>query len=237
MSSRKEQVRPVITGPLGMQADAALYFVEDQLVFHGIGDDGAEQIKFISTASLREAALREPTDSGWLPPDINRCGTCSKGAWMVGWHSPAIYKMWLEEFAEPLRVPMPSLIWIGIRNSYFVFAAKQKLFTPNARLFHAPMANVDSHGLTCFGSNKRPDVADGGFDPAWDLFWSTPFNNHHDDHKSKQYPDGINEQLCALSKARAKTYPMRDLVAVRDYYLESVTLTDAVEKILGRGKK
>ncbi len=228
MSNRKQQIRPAIIGPMGLRAKAALYFVQDQILFHGQTDNGQEHVKFLSTATLRQAFANEPVDSGWLPAGINRCGTCSRGAWMVRWNAPALYTIYLDGRKSPIKVPMPSLIWFGIRHHYYIFAAREKAFSPKARLYHAPLANVGDLGLICFGQNPHPDVAKGGFDPAWRTFWEAPFNNHHDDGKSKAYPESVNDQLRALARRRAKIYPTADLVSL------GTTLEKAIDLLTWR---
>jgi PRTRC genetic system protein B len=230
MSQKSTSIRPAILAPMGLKADAALFFVENEVVFQGVGDDGVEQIKFISPATLREAFAKEPMDSGWLPPGVNRCGSSSKGDWMLRWYEPAIYTVRLEDRKQPLRVPMPSLIWFGIKHNYYIFAAREAKFTPNAALYAAPVANVSSHGLICFGKNAHPDVARGGFEKAWRTFWDAPFNNDHDDGKSKAFPDAINQQLQKLAREKATTYPVKDLVSMQ------INLEAAIHRLTRRDR-
>lgn len=211
-------------------ANAALYFLEGEYCFQAV-DDAALAQKFISPASVRNAFAKESLDSGWLPPGVNRYGVGAKGAWMVRWHEPAVYTVHLAGRKEPLRVPMPSLIFIGQKHNYFIVAAKEKVFTQSAALYHAPLANVGSSGLICFGQNPHPDVAQGGFEKAWRTFWDAPFNNHQDNGKSQQYPDDINLQLKALTVAKAKTYPLRDLMPMH------TTLNAAIERLTKRGNE
>lgn len=230
MSKHTNQIQPAILAPMGLKADAALFFVENEVVFQGVGTDGVEQIKFISPATLREAFAKEPMDSGWLPPGVNRCGSSSKGDWMVRWHEPAIYTVHLADRKQPLRVPMPSLIWFGIKNNYYIFAAREAKFTPTAALFAAPVANVNRYGLICFGQNLHPDVAKGGFEKSWRTFWEAPFNNDHDDGKSKAFPGEINKQLLKLAKEKATTYPLKDLVSLPD------TLSTVIHRLTRRDR-
>lgn len=236
-TSNKQQIRPVILAPTGIQAEAAIYIVDDQFLFHGIDGDGREQIKFVSPASVREAFAKEPLDSGWLPPGVNRCGTCSKGQWMVRWHNPMIVNVYLDGRKTPLRVPMPSLIWFGIKNNYYIFAAKENGFKPNAALYRAPLANVNHHGLICFGDNEHPDVARAGFDGkggldlAWKVFWGSKFNNDHDDGKSKKFPNEINKHLLVLAKAKVVSYPLEDLVSM------NIGLDAAIHRLTRRGNE
>lgn len=191
-------------------ASAALFFVEGGYCFQSLGETMVQ--KYVSPAAVREAFAKEPLDSGWLPPGVNRYGTSAKGAWMVRWHEPGMYTVNLDGRKLPLLVPMPSLIWFGLKNNYYIFAAREKSFTTNAALYHAPFANVNVHGLICFGQNPHPDVGKGGFETAWRTFWEAPFNNHHDNGKSRKYPDTINDLLIEMARTSAKKYPLDDLV-------------------------
>lgn len=225
----KSQLRPAILGPLRLEAEAAIYITDDQFLFHGVDDSGVEQIKFISGASLRNAFAKEPLDSGWLPQGVIRYGISSRGTWMVRWHEPATYTIRLEDRARPIRVPMPSLIWVGIKNNYYIFAAVEKEFKPNACLYRAPLSNVNHHGLICFGNNDHPDVAIGGFDKAWKAFWASEFNNHHDDGKSKMFKTAVNNHLLKLAREKATSYPMNDLVSM------ITTLEAVIKQLTKRG--
>lgn len=230
MKSKTNQIKPVIAGPMGVRADAALYFVDQQFLFHGIDEGGSEQVKFISSASVREAFAKEPIDSGWLPAGVLRCGTSTKGDWMVKWCEPRVYTLHLDGRATALKVPMPSLIWFGIGRHYYIFASKLAGFSQRAALFHAPLANINNHGLICFGDNAHPDVKTG-FERAWQSFWLAPFNDHHDDGKSKAHPKAVNEMLTKLNRAKVKKYPLDDLVSM------NITLDQAVSRLTRRGNE
>ncbi|HMX30015.1 MAG TPA: hypothetical protein PKC13_30815 [Blastocatellia bacterium] len=222
--SLKSQLRP----PGG--ATAALYFLEGEYCFQSADESGLME-KFISPASVRAAFAKESLDSGWLPPGVNRYGSGAKGDWMVRWHAPAVYAVRLADLKRPLLVPMPSLVWIGQRHNYFIFAAKEGAFTPNATLYYAPLANVNSSGLICFGRNPHPDVAQGGFDAAWWTFWEAPFNNDHSTGKSRVAPNGINQYLKKLSAEKASAYPLEDLVSMNR------TLNQVIETLTRRGNE
>lgn len=204
------QIQPAILAPNGARAAAALYWVDDQYLFHATGEQG-EQVKFLSAATLREAFAKEPIDLGWLPAGVQRAGISSRGSWMVRWHAPAVYTIHIEGRKTPLRVPMPALVWFGQRKSYYLWAMRGKVFEPDGRLYCAPLSNVSAAtGLVCFGSNAHPDVAKGGFEPAWRIFWEAPFNEDHDKGKSKAHPESILAQLRACAGARV--WPAEDLV-------------------------
>lgn len=213
-------------------AEAALFFVEGQYLLKWI-EGGVEYGKYLSPASARAAFAKEPIDSGWLPSGVLRCGNGSRGAWMLKWFEPAIYRMTIDVAAKEekakrkvkalrsIRVPMPSLIWFGQKSHYYIFAAKESKFKSDAILYRAPLPNVDSHGLICFGQNTHMDVAKGGFDKTWKTFWEAPFSDHHDNGKSNSEKDHVLTALSSLAKARATKYPLGDLVKANTT-LESV---------------
>lgn len=211
-------------------ATAALYFLEGEYCFQARTDGGLVQ-KFVSPTSVRTAFAKEAVDSGWLPPGVNRFGVGAKGAWMVRWHAPAMYAVHLEGLKRPLIVPLPSLIWIGQKHNYFIFAAKEAAFTPNAALYRAPLANVNTSGLICFGRNAHTDVAQGGFDAAWRTFWDAPFNNDHSAGKSRVAPDGVNQHLKALAARKETAYPAEDMVCL------GRTLDQVIETLTRRGNE
>src|SRR5262249_19240117 len=103
-------------------------------------------------------------------------------------------------------------------------------FDPKAALYRAPLPNVNSTGLICFGQNPHPDVAKGGFETAWQTFWEAPFNTHQDNGKSRAFPNKINDMLKKLAKGGAKTYPVKDLVSAGG------NLEGTVERFTRRGE-
>lgn len=223
-----KQLRTAILGPGGVLADAALYWVDGQYLFHTQAEQG-EQIKFLSAAALREAFAKEPVDLGWLPAGVNRAGLCSRGAWMMRWHAPAIYTIRIDGRKTALRVPMPALVWFGRGRSYYLWAMKGATLEPGGRLYRAPVSNVSaSGGLVCFGKNAHPDVSKGGFEATWRTFWNTYFNEDHDGGKSKAAPEKILPRLRQLAGAAA--YPVADLVSM------GITLDEGIAR-LTRGKE
>ena len=208
----KNKAKATLNPPVG--ANAALYFINEQLLFQHV-TGGALHSKLISPAAARQAFNREPLDSGWLPKGVLRWGTGSKGMWMVSYHAPALYTLLIEgrgDKPRKLKVPMPALVWFGQKTHYYIFAMKGRTLNPQNQLFHAPLANVNSSGLICFGKNAHPDVARGGFDQTWRTFWEAPFNDDHSNGKSVAQKSNVNEQLRVLAKAKSSGYPEGDLV-------------------------
>ena len=130
--------------------------------------DGSQfTLKQVTPSMLKLAFSEEPVDSGWLSPGSVRWGSTSYGVYTVGYFAPAIYRFGIEfdKGIKRLRAPMPALVFAGIRDKYHVWAMKERVFTPKAQLYYAPLPNLNEHGHICFGNNRHPDVRTGGFAP------------------------------------------------------------------------
>jgi PRTRC genetic system protein B len=215
------------------EAAAILCFLEGQYLLKFQDDQGHQVSKFLTSASVASAFTGQPIDSGWLPDGVNRWGKGSKGTWMLRWHQPAKYTFHVEQADErirKLRISMPALVWFGQKTSYYIWAMKGSKFDPKGSLHHAPLPNIDSHGVICFGQNTRPSVeSGGGFEKAWRLFWEAPFNGHHVQNKSGAHREDVRTQLNALARSKAASYPNDDLVK------GAWTLEAAVKALTERG--
>jgi PRTRC genetic system protein B len=223
MSKAKDKLNLMI--PPG--TDAALCFIGEQYwlsYFDGERQGG----KFLSPAAVRSAFRNETIDSGWLPVGVSRVGEGNRGKWMVRYLPPMHYALMITGRKRPLQLPMPALVWFGINHNYYIWAMKGNRLNPKDALYHAPVANVNSSGLICFGQNAHPDVAKGGFEQTWKTFWDAPFNDHQDGGKSKSHPKNINAKLIGLAKAKAKSYPEGDLMPA------GFTLDAAIERLTNR---
>jgi PRTRC genetic system protein B len=213
------------------RSKAGLFIFDDQYELLRKSGDGLVTKK-LQPAQASAAFAMQPIDSGWLPAGVNRWGTGSRGVWMARWHAPAVYTLLIEDAkgkARRYRVPLPALVWFGQRHGYYIFAMKGDSFNPANLLYRAPLANVNLAGLVCFGKNAHPDVSKGGFDQTWRTFWQAPFNDDHDDNKSRAFRDSINDQLRALARAKAAQYPARDLCE------QGGNLNAMIEKLTVRG--
>ena len=228
MSDKLFPTTPQVKLPHG--ATAALFWIEDEeLLFQSVRD-GAQVSKHVSPAAARQAFVNEPVDSGWLPPGVNRWGQSSRGTWMLRWHAPALYTVRLAKRKQALKVPMPALVWFGQGRKYYIFAQTDARFEPDGELYLAPLANVNKHGLICFGKNEHPDVTKGGFETAWQTFWAAPFNDDHSQGKSLEQGNNgsINLLLQALARRKDAAYPVKDLVSMK------TTLEQALAKLTRR---
>lgn len=211
-------------------AQAALFFADGQYFFQAIANDSFVS-KSVSPAAVKQAFANEPMDSDWLPPNVNRYGVSSRGMWMVRWHAPATYSLNLDtgQRIRKLRVALPALVWFGQRHAYYIWAMKGARFDPQAGLFRAPLPNVNHQGLICFGQNNHPDVAKGGFEKSWSVFWDAAFNNDHVGGKSRTHEQSIIPKLVFLAKTKAAKYPVEDLIPMQ------TSLDAAIKQMTNRG--
>jgi PRTRC genetic system protein B len=232
MMLRNETIRPDYRAPAAAAlADAALYFVEGQYLFH-TRDDRDEEVKYLSPAALRQAFVLEPVDSGWLKAEIVRWGVSSRGEYIVSYYAPARYKLLVRgsdgASETTLTVPLPGMVFAGLGQSWYVWSVKASRFAPNLELFQAPLPNVSSTGLICFGQHRHPEVRKDGDHTAWQLFITSAFNAHHADGKSHEYPQNILFRLYSLSANKAARYPLKDLVSLH------CTVTEALRMLIER---
>ena len=212
-------------------ADAALYFVEGQYLFHVRGEKG-EEIKYLAPALVRQAFLLEPTDSGWLTMETVRWGVCGRGDYVINFYAPARYELLMRsddgQTEATLTVPLPGMVFAGLDRSWYVWAVRGKQFSPDLELFQAPLPNVGQTGLICFGENRHPEVGKHGAQMAWQLFITSAFNSHHADGKSHAFPENVLFRLYSLSANKATHYPLKDLVSLR------CTVSEAVRRLIER---
>lgn len=218
------------------QAQCALYFLDAQLLYVK-AEDGVLHSKFISTEGAREAFSYEAFDSHWLPPRIRRWGHQAQGRWAVQFTSPANYEIELpahptgpEEMRAPLRLRLnlPGLVFMGMRNIYRLWAIAESEFDPHALIYHAPLPNIYSDGRICFGANTPPEVVAPNLDQAWDLFLRSPYTCAHTSGRSLAYPEHICPALIAYAQRADPDapYPVEDMCPY------NLTVSEAVERVI-----
>ena len=57
---------------------------------------------------------------------------------MLRWHKPAVYSAWLPDAEQPVKTPMPALVFFGIGKAYYIWAMKGDRFGPKGQLYEAP---------------------------------------------------------------------------------------------------
>ena len=222
MSKRSELIIPV-----GIKPKAAILILENEFLLCAHAQDGTVESKYISPGAVRQAFAAEPIDSGWIPEGVRRWGVCAKGTWMLRWHKPAVYSAWLPDAEQPVKTPMPALVFFGIGKAYYIWAMKGDRFDPKGQLYEAPCANVSGLGVICWGSNPHQDVATG-FDHMWRLFWEAPFSGSHD--------GGANARMAELAKRRVKRFPEDQLTRLSNRLFPNTTLDAVVERMSRRGE-
>jgi hypothetical protein len=196
-----------------IEYQAALYFLEGQYLFRSRERAGWSS-KFVTSADVAAAFTGREEDTGWIPAGVVRAGRNQKGEWFV--YSAPEQRVQINLEGELLEIPIPRTVLVGVGRSYSIFALKSGHFDPSEPAWQVPFPNVEtSEGLICWGGNT-PDLASPQrARKVWELFFGTPFNDHHDDGKSQSSPKDIKTVLRQLAQDKAKKYPLKDLVEAR----------------------
>lgn len=218
-----------------LEGQAELILFEGQYLLHWLDTQGQDQFKFLSATSVREAFSEQTIASGWLPPGVQQWGMNAGGAWMVEWIPPGRQTITLlgpSMPQEPVSVPLPGLIFVGIGSTYTVWAVKEDTFTPTSSVYHAPFPNIRTDGSICFGTNEPPTVASATWAVAWQIFITSPFNGDLITGKSRRHGGDIRQALCAVRKKPC--YPTSDLIPFKSYAVgdRPLTVSEALERLL-----
>lgn len=197
---------------------AELLFIESgTYIFHYQSGDSSKY-KCLSPATLRAAFANTPIDSGWINPEsgIVRWGTGSAVEWTIKFVPPQKHEINLLESKH--LVPLPAMVFLGLKSDYWIWAIKGSKFNPEAEAFHVPLPNVYLHsyqscGRICWGDNKPPVAAPNTITKAWEMFISSPFNGHLSDGKSRAQPSDVRGQL--EKAVKRSSYPVKDLIATK----------------------
>ena len=222
-------IQPIQPPPFEHQA--ALYFLDGHYLFRWQGPDGKVLSKFVSTDDLAAAFSGHEADSGWLPPGVVRAGYCATGPFFVFFMPPRKVALPLlaGEQVTPKTLPIPATVLLGVGPVYYLWAVRGKTLDPQAYIYHAPFPNVYDDGRICWGANTPPAAHLSQAQAVWDLFFTTPFNDHLARGKSNAYSDDVRQQLHRLARRRARVYPVNDL---NPYYR---SLADLVERVIHGG--
>ncbi|MEG4025373.1 hypothetical protein [Microcoleus sp. S13C4] len=209
---------------------AELLFIEGgTYIFHYQSGDSSKY-KCLSPATLRAAFANTPIDSGWINPEsgIVRWGTGSAGEWTIKFVPPQKHEINLLELKH--LIPLPAMVFLGLKSDYWVWAIKGSKFDPEAEAFHVPLPNVYLHsyqscGRICWGDNKPPVASPNNITKAWEMFISSPFNGHLSDGKSRAQPSDVRGQL--EKAVKRSSYPVKDLIATKQIIAKLVAaITD-----------
>jgi len=202
--------------PNGNNVIAELQFLRTGMYrFINHGED-QRQDKFVTALDVAAAFTQQDHDSGWLPEGIQRKGYCPKGQYYVYFIPAAKTSISVLSNGEThlLKIPLPSMVMMGIGRAHFIVAVKEKSFSPNAVTYHAPLANVHiNQGGICWGDNTPPKVTADMARKAWELFISSRFNNHLSGQKVAHYDTCVLDLLFELNNT--KRFPMSRLLSAR----------------------
>ena len=192
---------------------AELLIVAGQYIWHeGEGRD-PNGFLFVSEESVRRAFSDQDIDTGDLPVGTVRWGNNGKGTWLIQWIPPGRHTIQITGNsmpAEPISIPLPGLLFAGMNTNYYVWASREKQYSPRMTLYHAPLPNVSERGAICYGSNQPPLASSATLEEAWRLFIESEFNDHYMMRKSLREPGDIRTQLCRMRKKQQ--YPVSDLL-------------------------
>ncbi len=169
------------------------------------------------------------TDTGWLDENVIRHGSSVLGDWVVSYYPQQRYGLQIQD--EKLHVPLPSLVFVGISSSYFVWAVKNAKFNSQSLIHHAPLPNVMSDGRICWGNVAPIPASLSTIESTWSKFIGSTFNQDYTQGKSIRF-DNVIEQLKLLNrKAKISTrcrYPTSDLIPIRN----NLSVEEAVSLVL-----
>ena len=197
-------------------ATGALYFLPGQYLFKRI-ENGRETVKALSSEQISRAFREFQTDTGWLTRRVLRYKEEPAGNCFFAFEPARVRSIWIEtasgEVAE-ISVPLPTLVLLGKRKEYFLWAVKSRNPTAKSKLSVAPLPNVGGEwqGKICFGKNEVPAASADAMDAIWNLIFSAPFNSHQTNNKCRAAPEDVRTLLFALAEKKAKTFPATELI-------------------------
>ena len=237
------------------RAQAGVLILDGQFL-HVRKKGGVIKSKFITAEGARQAFTYNAIDTGWLPPQIKRWGCLPKGQWAVQFNPPGFYEITLphkdprkerpEDAREPehgqlgdgrsgdlrIKLRMPALVFVGFGTSYWIWALKEKDWSPQAKIYRTPLPNIYEDGRVCWGANEVPEVSEPHLNQAWDLFLRSPYTEAHTENKSRKNRKHVCQTLWHVSQRSKQStpYPVGDLIPY------NITVDQAVTRVLeGRG--
>jgi hypothetical protein len=212
--------------------EAELIFAEGSYLLH-YREKGKHVYKNLSANEIAAAFSRQKKDdSSWLWERLIRHGQFSLTDWAVAFLPKNNYLLQVSD--RQLKVPMPSLIFMGIGRDYFVWAVKEANFQSSSVVYRAPFPNVNAiDGKVCFGNVEVPTNNLKTIQFAWLLFIESKFNQDYASGKSRRFPQNIISQLELLHTKQIERkrcrYPLSDLVEIGRM---GITIEDLVSAVL-----
>ncbi|HLA44946.1 MAG TPA: hypothetical protein VJZ27_15985 [Aggregatilineales bacterium] len=181
---------------------------------------------------LAEQREEEHFSTGLLHP--NTIFIAEKGIQylVVEWREPQKTGIYLDGVNDPIVVPLPGLLLFrrtqdGKQPDYRLYAAKKRPEKLDAKLYAAPLPNVQGYGSICWGSVQRPVASKNtSLKADWDFLLGSGFGNHAVREKSKTHPKDIREKYYDMVKRHTRRYPLGDLVKAGE------TLEDVIDRMI-----
>lgn len=211
-------------------AAGALFFLPGQYLFKRF-ENGCETVKALSSAQISRAFREIQIDTGWLTRRVLRYKEDPAGNYFLSFEPARVRPIWVEtkdgEIKE-INVPLPTLILMGKKSEYFLWAAKTGNPTAQTMLCVAPLPNTGGNwqGKICFGGNEVPAASSNTMDAVWNLVFSAPFNSHNADNKCHSHAENVCSLLFDLAEKKAGKFPASELIesaaTVEDVWRQTV---------------
>jgi PRTRC genetic system protein B len=242
LTGRKRDVNDAMLTPIQNAHQNPILEVRDgQCVLRMVNQAGNRIEKLVSWESVREAATAIPVDSGWLPLEVIRWGTGSKGEWVVAFIPPGPAQLELTkgtpgegEEIERITAPLPGMVLFGGGVRYWIWAVKGDRVNPHHEVCRCPLPNVMQDASICWGLVKPPEASPRTVLRAWELFIKSTFNNHAASGKSKKHREDVRVLLKELAEGPVERYPVDDLVRQVDH--TGITLDRVLRDFFGSGE-
>lgn len=162
------------------------------------------------------AVLAERTESAlceFIPSNVF-CRSYSNLGWIA---KPRRGSMWFSGMLPVADVPWCSLLFFASKKegiSLRVFAVKDDVVTPDTQLFHAPIMNVNSRGVLCFGNATKPNNISTDAIPVFEeAIYQTKFShtNHGYTLLSESSVSNTDHHKFWKSLSGADTFPLQRL--------------------------
>ncbi len=210
-----------------VDAKAALYFLEGHYQLN-YQTGKVAKTKFLTPSQIAKAfAVKDVFDSGWIQRNVLRFALLAKKTSKILSVLPAGKQKILitdprladereveaadtSETILELEVPLPTLLLVGIGQSYYLWATPDKVATEESKISPAPFPNLDNSGKICFGSNLAPECRLETIESVWQMIFDSPFNNHQSQNRCPTHKKDVRKLWLELKDK--KTFPKNALI-------------------------
>ncbi len=211
---------------LPADAKAALFFLEGHYQLN-YREGSVERTKFLSPAQIGRAfSVKDAFDLGWLETNVIRFAQEKKTHKILSLLPAGRRKIFItdprpvneretdDEGANDsileIEIPLPTLLLLGSGQSYYLWAALDKIVSQKSKICAAPFPNLDSSGGICFGRNTAPECRLDTIEKVWRLILDSPFNNHQAANRCQTHADDARKLLFDLNGKN--TFPKNALI-------------------------